>query len=80
MFSIIIQTTFRIEALQLLATSAGFIDQALRTGNIDYEVLELAREFETKAPGSRRRVVNLLDRAIKQRSYKQTGVSNDRRK
>lgn len=68
MFSIMNHTSFRVEALELLATSAGFIDNALRTGNHDIEVLEMARDFEMKSPGARRRVVNLLDRAIKQRS------------
>jgi hypothetical protein len=68
MFSIMNHTSFRVEALELLATSAGFIDNALRTGNYDIEVLEMARDFEIKSPGTRRRVINLLDRAIKQRS------------
>jgi hypothetical protein len=68
MFSIMNHTSFRVEAIGLLATSAGCLDTTLRTANIDLEVLEMARDFEIKSPGARRRVINLLDRAIKQRS------------
>jgi hypothetical protein len=68
MFSIMNQTSFRVEAIGLLATSAGCLETTLRTANIDLEVLEMARDFEIKSPGARRRVINLLDRAIKQRS------------
>jgi hypothetical protein len=65
MFSIMNSTSFRIEALALLATKAGFIDEALRTKHLDLGVLEMAREFEEKSPGARKGVISLLNRAIK---------------
>jgi len=70
-------TPLRIQALQMINSGCGCLDDSIRSANtngcpLDLATLKLAREFEQRSPGCRLTMIRMLDREIRRQEKDQS--------